>query len=157
MFKHLRMTLLVSAFAMITANAAVAQYVIHVPLKDTVPPKEAPPESAPAIEATPRKSAPVQFTLREVHDVSPAPSGPPALVASTAIDDTFGWPDSFGDKGCSDLTKAERLPDGTIRATCRVKRPWPSTSVVDETYRIFRVGRKIVAIQCSVAVRISDC
>src|SRR4030095_513116 len=73
--------------------------------------------------------------------VSGAPPGEPKVVASAAIKDA--------EHPCGRVLGAVRLSTGGIRAACSN----------GETYRIFRVDGKVVAMKCSAAAKlgISGC
>lgn len=88
----------------------------------------------------------------------PVPDGDPARAAYSAILDNVGLPDDFGDRGCVEVKTAERLPDGTIWATCS---PNPN----NVSFRIFRISksretradRKIYAVRCASALPANIC
>ena len=70
-------------------------------------------------------------------DTGPAPAGNPFVVALKLIRDNFEKSD------CPSVTKAKRIGDGSIKASCSN----------GETFRIFTVVQlnKAVAMKCSVA------
>lgn len=68
--------------------------------------------------------------------IGPAPAGSPKTVAAAAIRDA--------DHPCGNVRDAIRLDTGGIRAVCSN----------GETYRIFTVDGKVVAMRCSAAARL---
>jgi hypothetical protein len=68
--------------------------------------------------------------------IGPAPPGPAKAVAATAIRDA--------DHPCGTVFDAIRLDSGGIRATCSN----------GETYRVFTVQGKVVAMRCSAVAKL---
>ena len=69
--------------------------------------------------------------------VRPAPDGPPAAVAQHVIQE------NFDPSLCPHVVKAERLGDGSIRATCNN----------GGIFRVLTVRSGPLAIRCSAVVR----
>jgi hypothetical protein len=75
------------------------------------------------------------FTDAGFAQMRPAPDGESAVIAQRIIMENFDPPD------CPLVIQAVRLGDGSIKALCNNR----------ETYRIFSVNSKNLAMRCSVA------
>ena len=67
--------------------------------------------------------------------ISAAPAGDPAVVALRVIRE------NFSSDVCPRMNRASRVPDGSIRGTCSN----------GETFRIFTLSDRAVAMRCSAA------
>ncbi len=72
-----------------------------------------------------------------MRDIGPAPSGDPPVVAQRVILDNFEKSD------CPLVIKASRVGDGSIKAFC----------TNGESYRVFSLKGKSLALKCSVALK----
>lgn len=69
--------------------------------------------------------------------IGAAPPGNPVTIAQRAIHANFER------SVCEHVTRAERLPNGSIHGTCNT----------GEVFRVFEIGGRVVAMRCAAAAR----